>query len=83
MLAATGESDAAVRLSSEAVELTRSRDQIDSTAEALADHAEVLRRVGRAEDAISHARQALDLYQAKGNLVGVGRMRQFIEAGAG
>jgi tetratricopeptide (TPR) repeat protein len=82
VLAATGESDVAVRLSSEAVELTSSRDQLDSTAEAYADHAEVLRRIGRAEEAVDHARRALELYQAKGNLVGVGRMRQFVEAGA-
>jgi class 3 adenylate cyclase/tetratricopeptide (TPR) repeat protein len=82
-LAATGETEAAERLSREAIERADHWDQIDSTAEALADHAEVLRRIGRAEDAISHARQALDLYQAKGNLVGEGRMRQFVEAGAG
>jgi tetratricopeptide (TPR) repeat protein len=66
----------------EAVELTREWDQIDSSAEALADHADVLRRVGRAEEAVTHAQQALELYQAKGNLVGVGRMRQFVGAGA-
>jgi tetratricopeptide (TPR) repeat protein len=82
VLAATGERDVAVRLSSEAVGLTIGRDQLDSTAEALADHAEVLRRVGRAQEAVDHARQALDLYQAKGNVVGAGRMRQFLEAGA-
>jgi class 3 adenylate cyclase/tetratricopeptide (TPR) repeat protein len=82
-LAATGETEAAERLSWEAVERADDWDQLDSTAEALADHAEVLRRIGRAEEAVNHARRALDLYQAKGNLVGVGRMRQFVEAGAG
>ena len=82
VLAATGENEVAERLSSEAVMLTREWDQLDSTAEALADHAGVLRRIGRAEEAVAHARKALDLYQAKGNLVGAGRMRQFVEAGA-
>jgi class 3 adenylate cyclase/tetratricopeptide (TPR) repeat protein len=82
VLAVTGESEAAVRLSSEAVGLTRWRDQLDSTAEAYADHADVLRRIGRTEKAVASARQALDLFETKGNLVGVGRMRQFLEAGA-
>jgi tetratricopeptide (TPR) repeat protein len=81
-LAATGEHDLAERLSSEAVELTRPWDQLDSTAETLGDRADVLRRLGRVEEAVGNAREALALYQAKGNLVGVGRMRQFVEAGA-
>jgi hypothetical protein len=81
-LAGTGESEVAERLSSEAVGRTRRSDELDSTAEAHADHADVLRRIGRAEEAVSHARKALELYQAKGNLVGVARMRQFVDAGA-
>ena len=81
VLAATGDHEIAERLSWEAVELTREWDQLDSTAEALADHATVLRRIGRVEEAVSHAREALELYQAKGNLVGMGRMRRFLEAG--
>jgi class 3 adenylate cyclase/tetratricopeptide (TPR) repeat protein len=81
-LAATGETEAALRLSLEAVGLTRQWDQLDSTAEALADHADVLKRIGRVEEAVDHARRALDVYEAKGNLVGAGRMRQFVEAGA-
>jgi class 3 adenylate cyclase/tetratricopeptide (TPR) repeat protein len=81
-LVATGDHEVAERLSWEAVKLTRRWDQIDSTAEALADHADVLRRVGRVEEAVTHAQQALELYETKGNLVGAGRMRQFVEAGA-
>ena len=81
-LAGTGESEVAERLSSEAVGRTRRSDELHSTAEAHADHADVLRRIGRAEEAVSHAREALELYQAKGNLVGVARMRQFVDAGA-
>ena len=82
VLAGTGDWEAAERLSREAVEMTRGWDQVDSTAEALADHAEVLRRIGRAGEAVAHAREALDRYQAKGNLVGVGHMSQLIAAAA-
>ena len=82
VLAATGDRETAERLSSEAVALTGRWDQLDSTAEALADHADVLRRIGRAKEAVTSAQRALDLYETKGNLVGMGRMRRFLEAGA-
>jgi class 3 adenylate cyclase/tetratricopeptide (TPR) repeat protein len=81
-LARMGEHEAAERLARQAVDLTSDWDQDDSTAETLADYADVLRRIGRDEEALLQARRALELYQAKGNLVGRDRMLRFVQAGA-
>lgn len=82
VLARLGEDEAAERLARRAVDMTDAWDQNDSTAETLADYADVLRRIGRAQEGLAHARRAFELYRDKGNLVGMDRMLRFVEAGA-
>jgi hypothetical protein len=81
LLARRREFEEAERLAAEAVELTAESEQIDSTAEVLADQGHVLRLAGREDDAQRQAVHALALFERKGNLVGARRMRVFLEKG--
>ena len=68
-LAARGDVETAEKLAREAVELIRTSDDINSQGDALIDLAEVLRVAGRPAEAAEAARDALALFEAKGNAV--------------
>jgi class 3 adenylate cyclase/tetratricopeptide (TPR) repeat protein len=74
LLARRGAFDAAERLIQEALDLTAGWEQIDSTAEILADQAYVFRLAGEEEQARRAAAAAIELYERKGNLVGARRV---------
>lgn len=69
ILARRGEVEEAVRLATEAGGLVRSTDDLDKQGKTLMDLAEVLRVVGRTHEAVSVAREAVDAYERKGNVV--------------
>jgi len=68
VLARRGELTEAERLAGEAVELLEQTDYLNQRADTLLDHAEVLRLGDRPSEAVEHARQAIDLYEQKGNV---------------
>ena len=76
VLAARGEAEDAARLATEAVELARATPQITLRAEALADLAEVLEAVGDQESAGPPIREALALFDQKGDRVSAERLRE-------
>jgi class 3 adenylate cyclase/tetratricopeptide (TPR) repeat protein len=78
LLARRGDVETAEGLAAAAVRRTESWEQLDSTAEVLADHAAVLRLAGREPQARRQAQRALDLYRRKGNLVGAGAVEAFL-----
>jgi len=68
----------AERLGSEAVEIARRTDWIDSQGDALCTLAEVLSAAGRADEAAPHAREALRLYEQKEAVVSAGLARDLL-----
>ena len=78
LLARRGEFEAAARSAHEALASTERQDDINTRAERLADLAEVLRLAGRREDAAETLREALSLYEQKGNLVAAERTRALL-----
>ncbi|HZD70866.1 MAG TPA: AAA family ATPase [Actinomycetes bacterium] len=78
LLARRGRSDPAEQLAREAVHLARESEQPDSEAEAHYDLATLLQQRDRIDEARASAQQALDLYEAKGNLVSAGRARRLV-----
>jgi ATP/maltotriose-dependent transcriptional regulator MalT len=73
VLAGRGHLDEALRLSGEAVALAARTDALNDRANAWMDRAAVLRMAGDRSGARAAARQALDDYDRKGNLVSAGR----------
>jgi len=69
VLAAQGAGEEAVRLAREAVDLAAQTDHLEEHADTLMTLAEVLRQAGRAAEATPAVRDALRLYQQKGNTV--------------
>ena len=69
ILAHRGELDEAVRLATEAADLARPTDDLDKRGRALMDLAEVLRLAGRSEESVAAAREAVDAFERKGNVV--------------
>ena len=80
VLAARGEFERAEALAREAVEIAVETDYFELAAATWLDLAEVLRAAGQADVAAS-AREALVLYERKGNLVGVGMAKALLETG--
>jgi tetratricopeptide (TPR) repeat protein len=78
-----GETDSAVTLAREAVEIIRLTDSPLLQGDALLDLAEVLRSGGRDADAAEPLREALGLHESKGNVVGAGRARDGLAAVGG
>jgi tetratricopeptide (TPR) repeat protein len=70
--------DQAEQLAREAVRLAQRSEQPNSQAEAHHDLAVLLQQRGNLGDARANARKAMDLYEAKGNLVSAGRVHRFI-----
>ncbi|HEX5591552.1 MAG TPA: adenylate/guanylate cyclase domain-containing protein [Candidatus Limnocylindrales bacterium] len=80
VLAARGEHEAARRLASEAVELANGTSDLILRADALADLAEVLEATGDHESAGPPFREALGLYEQKGDVVSAAALRDRIGA---
>jgi tetratricopeptide (TPR) repeat protein len=76
VLAAQGDVQQAERLAREAVELAARTDHLEEHADALMTLAEVLRQDGRAEEATPALREALRLFEHKGNTVLAARARE-------
>lgn len=72
--ARAGKLEEAERLAREAVAVHEPTDYLSEKADAHADFAEVLLAAGKRDEALAELRVALDLYQRKGHLVGVGRV---------
>jgi tetratricopeptide (TPR) repeat protein len=84
VLAAQGAGEEAERLAREAVDLAARTDHLEEQADTLLALAEVLRRAGRPAEAATAVRQAVGLYEQKGNTVLAGRAREALpDAGAG
>jgi len=76
---AAGDHEEARRLAGQAVALLEGTDGLCDRGEALLDLAEVLRAAGSVDGSVQAARDALDLYERKENLVEAGRARAFLE----
>jgi hypothetical protein len=70
-----GRHDDAERVAREAVALLSDTDMVDYHARAVADLAEVLRAVDRSEEAADQLAVAIELFEAKGNVVRAERAR--------
>jgi class 3 adenylate cyclase/tetratricopeptide (TPR) repeat protein len=73
--ARAGRSDDAERVAREAVSLLSDTDMVDYHARAVADLAEVLHAVDRPEEAADQLAVAIELFEAKGNVVRAERAR--------
>ena len=78
ILARRGRSGAAVALAEEGVGLASKTDYLNLRGDALTDLSEVLKLVGRTEDALSAAAEALRVYEEKGNVVSAERVRTML-----
>ena len=79
VLARRGEFEAAVALAEEAVVLAADTDYLNMQGDARKDLAEVLSLAGRNGEAESRSREALELYERKGNIVSAERVRAMLE----
>jgi DNA-binding SARP family transcriptional activator len=80
LLARVGRVEEAEQLAQEAVTLARTTDFLVMCGDALADQAEVLRHAGRPRESVPLLREALVLYERKGNVVSAGRVRERLAA---
>jgi Flp pilus assembly protein TadD len=80
ILARRGRFDDGVRLAREAVAMIAASDCLDYQGIAAMDLADVLRSAGRTDEANVAARQALDAFERKGNLVSASRARGFLRS---
>lgn len=75
LLAQRGEFEEALRLGREAVALAGASDYIDTHARTRFDLAAVLRLAGRHDESAAELAEALRLYEQKGNLVAIAKVR--------
>lgn len=80
VLAQRGSLDEALALAREATEILSDTDYLDERGAAWLDLAEVLESCGRADEQKAAIRQAISLYEAKGNLVGRARAEALLAA---
>ena len=78
ILAQRGEIDEAKRLNAEALALAARTDWLSEHADALLSQAEVLGLAGEASAAADALRDAIALYERKGNTIGAGRARSML-----
>jgi len=78
-LSSVGRQREAEHLACEAVELAGRSDFLNYHGDALVDLAEILVASGRPEEAAPALREAVDLYELKGNIVSAGRTRALLE----
>ena len=79
LLARRGELEAAVALAEEAVAMAADTDYLNLQGDICTDLAEVLTLGGKIDDAASRCREALEIYERKGNTVSAGRVRAMLE----
>jgi ATP/maltotriose-dependent transcriptional regulator MalT len=79
ILAQKSEHESAERLARQAVAIATETDYLNLHADALMSMSNVLSAAGRAEEAAETAREALELYEAKGNVVSASRARAWVE----
>jgi class 3 adenylate cyclase/tetratricopeptide (TPR) repeat protein len=79
ILASRGRFEEGETLVREAIELIGGSDDINSRGEALMDLVDVLRLAGRPAEAAEAAREALSLFEAKGNVVSAGVARATVQ----
>ena len=79
VLAGRGEQEAAQAAATDAVALSKACDDLSLRGDALVDLAHVLVRAGRTEDAADALREAVVLYERKGNAISATRARATIE----
>jgi tetratricopeptide (TPR) repeat protein len=79
VLARRGDHDRAVALADEAVALASDTDYLNLQGDVLTDLAEVLSIGGRTDEAASRSREALEIFERKGNVVSAGRVRATLE----
>jgi len=73
--AVQGRHDHAARLIDEATDAFAGTDFVPFRADVLVDRADVMRLAGRPDEAAAAAREALDLYEIKGDVVSAARIR--------
>jgi class 3 adenylate cyclase/tetratricopeptide (TPR) repeat protein len=78
ILAVRGEAAEAERLALEAVEVAARTDFLDMHGDALLTLADVLQGSGRRDEAVAAARDALALYERRGNVVSAARARAML-----
>ena len=78
-LGSVGRLDEAEALAREAVELGRRTDCLNLRGDTLVDLAEILARAGRPEEGASPLREAVDLYERKGNVVSAAKARALLD----
>jgi tetratricopeptide (TPR) repeat protein len=79
VLAARGEFESAIASAREAVRLAHRSDDISQRGDALVDFGAVLDGAGRAAEATAAIRDAIGLYERKGNVVSTARARATLE----
>jgi tetratricopeptide (TPR) repeat protein len=80
VLAARGELDRAEAAAREAVRLSELSDDLSQRGDALTDLAAVLAHAGRPTEAANALRDAIVLYERKGNIVSLARARQTLDS---
>jgi DNA-binding SARP family transcriptional activator/predicted ATPase len=78
LAARKGDRAVAERLSREALEIVETTDAVNHHAKVLLDLAEVLRPAERESEASNRVKEAVDLYELKGNTVAAARARHLI-----
>jgi tetratricopeptide (TPR) repeat protein len=79
VLAGQSQTQEAIRLAEEAIQLTEVTDYLNLRADGHLSRAEVLHQFERVGEAISAAEQAHHLYEQKGNIVSAARVRELLE----
>ena len=79
ILASRGHASEGEQLARDAVEVIRASDDLNSQGDALIDLAEVLRLAGRPAEAAKAARDALALFESKGNVVSAALARATVQ----
>jgi tetratricopeptide (TPR) repeat protein len=80
VLAARGEFERAEAAAREAVRASKRSDELTHPGDALTDLAAVLARAGRPNEAATALRDAISLYERKGNIVSAARTRQTLDS---
>ena len=83
ILAARGETDAALAVARHAVDVAGPTDDLNLRADTHIDHADVFRLTGMHDDQATALRDALALYEQKGNIAAAARTRRMLEGVAG
>jgi ATP/maltotriose-dependent transcriptional regulator MalT len=79
VMARRGEFESADKLACEALTFAAESDFLNDHADALVDHAQVLRLGGRREEASSAVESAVALYEQKGNVASAAKARELLD----